>query len=72
MLLDATQWSHLPVAGGWYNQHPLFIDELMMIFDEKAKSERAKRARENPGQNQADPQAMARQAAMNAGVPYIH
>lgn len=26
------QWSHLPVAGGIYDQHPKLLDEWMILF----------------------------------------
>lgn len=29
---ENTNWSHLPLAGGIYDQHPRLIDQLEMIF----------------------------------------
>lgn len=52
MLLDATHWSHLPVAGGWYDQHPDFVDEVVEIFAIKAQVEREKEAN-RPHENRA-------------------
>jgi hypothetical protein len=39
------KWAHLPVAGGIYDQHPQFVDEIRFIFAErdKAREEDAKR-----------------------------
>ena len=41
-LCEATRWSHLPVQGGWYDQHPLFVDELAIIFEERGAYNAAK------------------------------
>lgn len=38
-LCQAMKWSHLPVAGGIYDQHPKLIDEWEIIFSEKAEWE---------------------------------
>ena len=43
------KWAHLPVAGGLYDQHPRFIDDMMMLFqiDQKVqKAEHDKQQRE--------------------------
>jgi hypothetical protein len=34
-LMDNMKWAHLPVAGGIYDQHPQFLDELRFIFQER-------------------------------------
>lgn len=31
-LLKGTKWTHLPVAGGWYDQHPTFVDHMYMLL----------------------------------------
>lgn len=43
-LCDAMNWSVLPVAGGLYDQHPDFIDQIQVIFQAKADAERRKQA----------------------------
>jgi hypothetical protein len=30
-LLENTRWTHLPIEGGWYDQHPQFVDEMMIM-----------------------------------------
>lgn len=59
MLCEATHWSHLPVGGGWYDQHPMFVDEVFTIFDVKGKVEARKRreeeSRRNPGPTYGPP-----------------
>lgn len=39
MICDNMQWSHLPVEGGIYAQHPKFLEEVQYIFGERAKHE---------------------------------
>lgn len=49
MRCQATEWTHLPVAGGWYDQHPMLLDEWDVCFrisSEHSKSEDEKRRRE--------------------------
>ena len=44
----AMEWSHLPVAGGIYDQHPALLDEWSIIWSEKSahdQREEAKRKR---------------------------
>lgn len=31
-ILNAMKWNHLPVAGGLYDQHPAFIEDIEVIF----------------------------------------
>lgn len=31
------RWAHLPLAGGWYNQHPDFVKRMKYMMTEKAK-----------------------------------
>lgn len=40
-------WTHLPVAGGLYDQHPKFLDDILVIGAWKAKVENARKAKEN-------------------------
>lgn len=40
------KWSHLPVAGGLYDQHPKLIEQFQIIFHERAKHEEKKRKEE--------------------------
>ncbi len=37
------KWAHLPVAGGLYDQHPQFLDEISYIFSERNKYQEKKR-----------------------------
>lgn len=37
------KWNHLPVAGGLYDQHPRFIEEVQYIFRERAAYQERKR-----------------------------
>ena len=37
---NAMKWNHLPVAGGIYDQHPEFLDDIMVVFDEKWKADK--------------------------------
>lgn len=37
------KWSHLPVAGGLYDQHPAFLEEISFIFSERNKFQEKKR-----------------------------
>lgn len=48
-MLKSMKWNHLPVAGGIYDQHPGFLDDMSVIMDAEADAERkreAKRKRE--------------------------
>lgn len=38
-LCEGMKWSHLPVAGGLYDQHPQLLDEWRYIFAERARHE---------------------------------
>lgn len=44
MLCAAMEWSHLPVPGGIYDQHPKFVDDMFFLFQQKAKSEAQRQA----------------------------
>lgn len=48
-LCESTKWTHLPVAGGWYDQRPEFVDAVYMYFSIKGHweaEEEKKRQRE--------------------------
>ena len=45
-LLAHMEWAHLPVAGGIYDQHPAFLEQLMIIFTIKDGEDRRKAERE--------------------------
>lgn len=48
-LLDGMKWSHLPVAGGLYDQDPILLDQFRYIFakrGEEQERERKRNARE--------------------------
>jgi len=40
------KWSHLPVEGGLYDQHPKLLDDFQIIMATEASVERKRRARE--------------------------
>lgn len=40
------RWSHLPVAGGIYDQHPRLLEEWAVIFHEKGEHEKAEAERQ--------------------------
>jgi hypothetical protein len=37
------KWSHLPVAGGLYDQHPQFLEEIAVIFQVRSEYQERKR-----------------------------
>lgn len=39
------KWSHLPVAGGLYDQHPQLLEEWEVIFSEVAAYESEQEAK---------------------------
>lgn len=39
-MCQAMQWSHLPVAGGIYDQSPKLIDEWAVLFNIQAEVEK--------------------------------
>lgn len=49
-LCEGMKWSHLPVAGGIYDQHPLLMDKFQIIFQTRAEIE-AKRQQEEERKN---------------------
>lgn len=40
------KWSHLPVAGGLYDQDPRFLDAMAVIFAKRGEYEREKAKRD--------------------------
>lgn len=49
---DAMEFKHLPVNGGIYDQHPEFIEAVMMLLSERGKWEREKQKKEEDKQKQ--------------------
>ena len=54
VFLKQIKWSHLPVAGGLYDQHPMFLDQMFELMqldiaqqnrEHKAAEAKAKRKR---------------------------
>jgi hypothetical protein len=45
-MCEAMRWSHLPVVGGLYDQHPKLLEEWQEIWSEKA-SYQAEQDRKN-------------------------
>lgn len=45
-ICDSCDWRHLPVAGGIYEQHPDFLDGMLMLKNLRAKHEEEKRRKE--------------------------
>lgn len=42
-LCEQMKWSHLPVAGGIYDQHPKLLEEWQIIFAARARKEEQER-----------------------------
>lgn len=40
--LKRMEWHHLPVSGGWYDQHPGFVDDMDVIMSAEADAEKKK------------------------------
>lgn len=49
MLCEAMKWSHLPNAGGIYDQTPELIDGFLMIFAARSKHEAEEQAKKDRG-----------------------
>jgi hypothetical protein len=49
-LCEGMKWSHLPVAGGIYDQRPELMDKFQIIFQMRAEIE-AKRQEEDERRN---------------------
>jgi len=43
---DALEWRHLPVAGGVYDQHPDFLEAILLLKEERGRYEEEKRRQE--------------------------
>lgn len=39
-MASATNFNHLPVAGGWYDQHPELVRQWLIIFEFKDREEK--------------------------------
>lgn len=52
-LCEGMKWSHLPVAGGIYDQHPILMDKFQIIFQMRAEIE-SKRQEEEERKNRAN------------------
>jgi hypothetical protein len=48
MLGESTRWAALPVAGGWYDQHPEFVRKVQFLFGLKAEYDK-RRSDKNSG-----------------------
>jgi len=44
------KWNHLPVAGGLYNQHPLFVDDMMVLMDADNRAEEKRQKKQEAQQ----------------------
>lgn len=47
-LCNNMKWSHLPLPGGVYAQHPQLIDEFKIIFEIKNEHERQEMEKNRP------------------------
>lgn len=52
-LCKATKWAHLPVAGGWFDQSPGFVDHVFTIMgiDAAAEKKRSDKQMKKNGKN---------------------
>jgi hypothetical protein len=64
VLCEGMKWSHLPVAGGIYDQHPDLIDGFRIIFAARGEheAEEAKKRENEMGQNQRRNKTSSRSA----------
>lgn len=62
------KWSHLPLPGGLYEQHPDLLDQFTYIFSERNKYEAEKQEKERKEQEQKQRQATSKGAARPAGT----
>jgi len=46
VLCEGMKWSHLPVAGGLYDQHPDLLDAFRIIFGIRARHDEEQRQKE--------------------------
>lgn len=42
VLCKGMRWTHLPIDGGLYDQHPQFLDDLRLIMSAETKAEKIK------------------------------
>jgi hypothetical protein len=42
-MCDALDWRHLPVAGGMYDQHPDFLEGVLILKEVRGRHEDKKR-----------------------------
>lgn len=50
-MAESTRWTHLPLAGGWYAQHPDLIDDWVILLELKQKKEDEDRRRQEAEMN---------------------
>lgn len=50
-LCESMKWSHLPIAGGLYDQDPDLLDGFMIIFAARAKHDEEERKKEEAKRN---------------------
>lgn len=50
-LCEGMKWSHLPVAGGLYDQHPDLLDQFRYIFMKRNEHEAAEQEKREAEQN---------------------
>ena len=48
MLCEAMKWSHLPVAGGIYDQDPDLLDGFLIIFQKRSEHEAREAEKDRP------------------------
>lgn len=53
-MCEALKWTHLPVDGGLYDQHPQLLEEWRYIFAVRSEYERNEQSkRENEAKNKS-------------------
>jgi hypothetical protein len=52
VLCKGMRWTHLPVGGGLYDQHPKFLDDLHVIMSAQNTAEKIKHERSRPKNKQ--------------------
>jgi hypothetical protein len=58
---DAMEFKHLPVMGGLYDQHPDFIEGVMLLLQARGRYEREKQKKqEDQSKRRNTPQARSR------------
>lgn len=46
VLCKGMRWTHLPVAGGLYDQHPKFLEDLTTVMSAESNAEKIKNQRQ--------------------------